>query len=399
MRHVPATLAARLNSGATTLCQVWRLTRRDGAVQGFTDHDRDLVIDGVTFAARCGFEAAEIEQGLGLAATSSDVAGALSGEALAEADLANGLYDGARVERWLVDWSDPSQRLLRDAHDLGEVRRTQNAFTVELRAPTHVLDQEVGRLYSGVCAAEFADARCGLAATAWRAATSVLAGSTASRLRLAPTGLSADALASGVVTLSGGASRRLRSCALIAGALEAALWTPLAAAPQVGTGATLTAGCDKRFETCRDRFANAVNFRGFPHIPGADYVLRYASPGDAGAEGGLARCAGPMSSPPPLAGWARPIAIRRRCAAWAAIVSASCAACGARASAPSRNPRRLIPPTGRTPRAARSLCSTPPVAASWRRTSTTSRPAIFSSSAGRRACRRRISESRSRAWR
>ena len=43
------------------------------------------------------------------------------------------------------------------------------------------------------------------------------------------------------------------------------------------------AGCDKRLETCRDRFANVVNFRGFPNIPGQDTVVRYPNRGDANA--------------------------------------------------------------------------------------------------------------------
>jgi len=50
---------------------------------------------------------------------------------------------------------------------------------------------------------------------------------------------------------------------------------------------TVTAGCDKRFSTCRDRFANAVNFRGFPHIPGNDFVISYPVPGRGG--GGIVR--------------------------------------------------------------------------------------------------------------
>ena len=39
-------------------------------------------------------------------------------------------------------------------------------------------------------------------------------------------------------------------------------------------GATFAiyAGCDKRFETCRAKFANTLNFRGFPHMPGNDAV-------------------------------------------------------------------------------------------------------------------------------
>lgn len=293
MRDVSPTLAARLKSGATTLCHVWKLTRRDGAVLGFTDHDVDLTLDGLVYAARCGFDAAETESALGLAVVSADVAGALTGDALSEFDLANGLYDGARVERWLVDWRDPTQRLRLDVHDLGETRRTQDAFTVELRGLTHHLDQEVGRVYSGACSAEFGEARCGASLAAWRAATHVLAGSTQSRLRLAATGPSAGVLAAGVVALTSGAQsgarRRLRTAALVDGALEVALWTPLAAAPETDATATLTAGCDKSFATCRDRFANADNFRGFPHIPGADYVLRYAFAGEAGLDGGVAR--------------------------------------------------------------------------------------------------------------
>ena len=48
-----------------------------------------------------------------------------------------------------------------------------------------------------------------------------------------------------------------------------------------GDDFVVRAGCDKRLETCRDRFANVVNFRGFPHIPGQDTVIRYPNRGDA----------------------------------------------------------------------------------------------------------------------
>ena len=44
-------------------------------------------------------------------------------------------------------------------------------------------------------------------------------------------------------------------------------------------------GCDRHLGTCRGRFGNVVNFRGFPHIPGSDFVLRYPRSGDR-ADGG-----------------------------------------------------------------------------------------------------------------
>jgi len=54
------------------------------------------------------------------------------------------------------------------------------------------------------------------------------------------------------------------------------LWQALAQAPAPGTRVSVTAGCDKQFATCRGVFANAANFRGFPHMPGDDFVMQYA---------------------------------------------------------------------------------------------------------------------------
>ena len=42
--------------------------------------------------------------------------------------------------------------------------------------------------------------------------------------------------------------------------------------------------CDQRFETCRDVFANAANFRGFPHLPGTEALV--AGPPANGNTGG-----------------------------------------------------------------------------------------------------------------
>ena len=48
-----------------------------------------------------------------------------------------------------------------------------------------------------------------------------------------------------------------------------------------GDGLVVTAGCDRRMATCGRKFGNTVNFRGFPHVPGSDFVLRYPREGDA----------------------------------------------------------------------------------------------------------------------
>lgn len=59
------------------------------------------------------------------------------------------------------------------------------------------------------------------------------------------------------------------------------LWQPMVAEILPGDGFTISAGCDKHFETCRDRFANIANFRGFPHMPGNDFALSYPTSAEA----------------------------------------------------------------------------------------------------------------------
>lgn len=63
------------------------------------------------------------------------------------------------------------------------------------------------------------------------------------------------------------------------------LWQAMPEPIAAGDTFAVTAGCDKRLPTCRDRFNNVVNFRGFPHIPGNDFVTRYAVAGEPGNRG------------------------------------------------------------------------------------------------------------------
>lgn len=160
MRIIPPALQAKLDSGVTTLARCWRIARRDGAVLGFTDHDEDIVLAGLTCRAGTGFAGSEATASLGLAVSGSEIAGALSDDALSEADLAAGRYDAAAVEIHLADWSEPSLHVLLSRGVLGEVRREGQAFAVELRSLADRLNEESGRRYTATCSADLGDSRC-----------------------------------------------------------------------------------------------------------------------------------------------------------------------------------------------------------------------------------------------
>ncbi len=291
MRAIPDQLGPRL-SGATTLCHCWRLTLRDGTRLGFTDHDRDLAFDHSIFSAGAGLDATAVDSELGFASAGCEVAGALMSAAITEADIANGRYDGASVETWLVDWSDTDARLLLDAGVIGEVRRSEYAFNAETRSIACELDQPFGRYYQAGCAADLGDARCQVDtnAPAFRATGAV--SSTDGRLSFmidAP-GFADGWFTGGVALFNSGANSRqifsIKAHTQTNAVASATLWTPLGEPIAVGDNAALIAGCDKRLATCAGKFANQVNFRGFPHIPGLDTLLSYANANSPVMDGG-----------------------------------------------------------------------------------------------------------------
>jgi uncharacterized phage protein (TIGR02218 family) len=162
MKQLSSGLTTHLAGGVTTLCRCWRLARKDGTVMGFTDHDRDLVFDGVTYQAATGFAASAIEDQLGLAVSNLDVDGALSSAAITEADIHAGRYDDAEVTVFLVNWAAPAQRVILRKGFLGQVERGEVAFKAELRGLAARLEQVAGRVFQRTCPWELGDARCGV---------------------------------------------------------------------------------------------------------------------------------------------------------------------------------------------------------------------------------------------
>lgn len=162
MRAISEELTDRIESGAAMLCHAWVLRRADGVSLGFTDHDGDLVVDGVACRASSGLTAGAADSALGFAAGSAAIAGGLDDAAITDADVEAGLYDGASVAVWRVDWDRPDLRVQLWAATLARTRREGEGFTAELEGPLAKLERVVGRTYGRDCDAMLGDGRCGI---------------------------------------------------------------------------------------------------------------------------------------------------------------------------------------------------------------------------------------------
>lgn len=266
-----------LQGETTTVARCLALHRSDGVVLGFTDHDRPLDFDGIAFRPEAGMNLSAFAFGTGLAVDDGEMLGVLASAALTEADIRAGRWDGAGVHLWLVDWTLPARRTPWFRGTLGEITREGGAFRAELRSRAEALNRTTGRVYQARCAAVLGDAACGVALAGFTDAAVVVA-SEGRRLQVDGAGAAASGwYAEGLLRITSGAAAGLvaaiRSDRALDGGRALDLWQGVDALLAPGDSVALVAGCDKYPETCRVKFGNLTNYRGFPHVPGEDWQL------------------------------------------------------------------------------------------------------------------------------
>ncbi|MBC7519962.1 MAG: DUF2163 domain-containing protein [Sandarakinorhabdus sp.] len=270
-------LGPALGADLTRLAICWRIVREDGIALGFTTHDRPLAIAGLRYESAPGMAPSAIVATDSIEIDTMEVAGALTAGAMTAADLGAGRFDGASVRLFMVDWQNPAggQHLLA-AGKFGTIQVGTGpdvGFSATLQGPTAALAHLHIETFSPECRAELGDRRCRVAMRGRIIRSRVQsADGEHAAVDAIDAASAADYVAGAIRVLDGplaGIDRRIIAVSGSALSLD----EPLAIA--VGTLVEVRQGCDKQFATCVDRFENAVNFRGEPHIPGGDVLMRF----------------------------------------------------------------------------------------------------------------------------
>lgn len=272
-------LAAALGAEVTSIAFLWKLTRGDGVVLGFTSHDRDLSLAGVEYRARPGMTPSAVSLSDGFSADSMEVQGALDATAIRADDLDVGRWDGARVELFACDWADPDAGVLRlMSGRIGDVGRqafgSGSGYAVELVSEMVALQWSGAPSCSPLCRAELGDGRCRVDMSG-RWIEIVAADGQGDLISLVDPLDTPELYGDGRVRiLTGplaGVERRVAVVSQSGIRLEQSIWGE----GLVGAKLRLWEGCDKRFSTCSSRFGNFLAFDGEPHVPGTDALMRY----------------------------------------------------------------------------------------------------------------------------
>lgn len=281
MRSLSTALRDHLAGETLSLATCWKVTLLDGTVVGFTDHDVNLSVDDVTYLAATGFTASAVDTKAALNVDNLELAGMLSSPTITEGELVAGRWDYAAIEVFQVNWAAPADgRVMQRKGRLGEVSISGSGFRAEIRGLLQALQQTLGEVYSPACKADLYDVRCKVPQTEGVfkfSGQSVGAILSAQRRWTDAALVQPDGFftAGSVLWTSGDNAGLEKEIKTHAAGGDITLEEAMPYAVEVGDEYTIWAGCLKRFsEDCGLKFSNQENFRGFPHIPGNDQMLK-----------------------------------------------------------------------------------------------------------------------------
>jgi len=279
MKTLATSLANHLLAENTKLATFWKITRQDNLVQGFTNYDQNITIDGVIYKAATGFNATAFSQDNTLAVRNLDIESVLSSDGITEADLAGGKYDYAKVDVFLCRWDippsslslNPPEHILMVRGIIGEVSMSNRRYKAEVRSFAQLLQQKLSTVTTKECRAVFGDGKCTKDLSTLTDNLTVIA-VTDKRQFTVNTGRANGFYNLGEITFTNGNNNGIKAMVLSHSSGVIQLFESLPYSLAIGNTLTAVAGCNKTIDACKS-FNNILNYQGEPHIPGEDKFL------------------------------------------------------------------------------------------------------------------------------
>lgn len=287
MKSCSSELASHIAQDVTTLATLWKITRKDGAVLGFTDHDEDILYppnpSGLVYEAASAYSRSALRSSDNLDVQNMQVDGIIDSAAITDADIRAGKYDYAQVEVRMVNWQDLTMGSVGDPTVtgwFGQLELKEFMYSAELRGLAQLLTQTLGDLYSPSCRVDLGDpATCKVDLAALTQTGEVT--SAADNRTLFISGVSAadgyfdGGLLTWLTGANAGLSMEVKHWVSGSASGEITLMLKMLLEVEPGDTFSIAPGCDKNISTCHDKFNNVINFHGEPYLPGRDYLLSY----------------------------------------------------------------------------------------------------------------------------
>lgn len=271
MKTIAPALRTGIDNG--TIATFVKITRKDGIIKGFTNHDKPLTVDSLLYVPVPGLERVTMNLRSNAEVSNQEFGGGWVLD-LDDSDLSSGIYDDALISVHRADWSNPSAGVLIVFEgSLGIISWTEDGFKADVYSTMKKLDSKIGATTTAQCRHALFDPAgptrvglCGLSAATFTYTGSVTGSPTKISFTETGVGQADDWIANGVLTWTSGLNNGTTSEVKSYTTNVIELFLPTTFLVNSGDTFTVTAGCDKKFETCKAKFSNQDNFGGFPHI-------------------------------------------------------------------------------------------------------------------------------------
>ncbi|HGH3636098.1 DUF2163 domain-containing protein [Acinetobacter baumannii] len=279
MRAASEKLIALLDANQFVMADLYTITTIQNDIYRYTNYDFDLIVAGELYHSDGPIISRDgITLSLGVEVDNLSITIDVTDEETFESlrivqAFHNGQMDGARfkLERIFMDASTPTDtsagtiklfegRIIEPEFDRNTIQACVASDLDELNV------QMPRNLYQPSCSNTLFDHACGLNRANYALETTIAAGSTAWRI-LCDINQPQGWFTQGVIEFLEGGNKGLKRTIRLHELDVLLLTLPLLEDPEVGQRIKVYPGCDKRLETCQNRFNNFSRFRGAPFIP------------------------------------------------------------------------------------------------------------------------------------
>jgi uncharacterized phage protein (TIGR02218 family) len=284
MKNASAELISLLNtSDNLKVADLYTFTLTNGTVLRYTSADFDVEYNGNTYLCEnAGIKRSSMSWQTGLSVDSldlefypkdTDLVGTLP---LVQA-FRNGTFDGASLQldmAFFENWTDTPlvlEKLFLGNVDVDEIGG--NNVKVEVKSITEILNTKIPRnIYQSACAYTLYGAGCGVNKATFSSNASVLVNTTKTVIKCS-LAQSVGYFDQGVILFTSGQNLNVKRSIKAHTSGQLTLNYPLQYTPEIGDTFTVSAGCDRTMNSCKNKFNNLANFPETPFIPNPDKTL------------------------------------------------------------------------------------------------------------------------------
>lgn len=279
MRQASPQLIALLDADQFIMADLYTITTIQGIEYCYTSYDVNLTVQGKEFRADGPIISREgISASLGIEVDNLSITietneSTKFGEVPVAQAFHNGILDGARfkLERIFLDINTPTDTsagtLVLFEGRIVEPELNRYEINASVVSDVDNLKLQMPRnLYTPGCLNTLFDGACGLLSADFAVNTTIGTNSTPSRL-LCELSQPQGWFTQGVVEFLEGVNIGIKRTVRLHESGVLLLTLPLLDMPEIGEAIRVYPGCDKRLDTCTNRFNNRARFRGAPFVP------------------------------------------------------------------------------------------------------------------------------------